>query len=476
MYYLFPFILCTLPVHCIFAQNIGEVSLRKYFEVLLLVILIVIAGCAGLNIFIHNLLLSELIFSLVFFALLYANNFFIKYFSEYKRSLLSVKIKYSVFYLSAIIFISILMYFLLSAKVVYVIAKTTFYLSIFITFFVILDILAKLSKYKFDDDIEFDVKEETNLPDIYHILADSHAGFYFSQYSDDLFKQELLKRGFNIYENAKSNYTCTHLSVPSCFNFNYIQNFVPNTGNVYEPVQTWHLYAKNKLFDILKCKGYKFNFILDSFFLNMNLCHYTGKDGFINTSKDTENIIISAFHFSSIFSFFIKKKSKKTLEKNVIGLLEKYKSFSKNNSDKPVYNYMHILAPHPPCFVDENGKQVQQQYTSESFISYQKYIDKKLLDVIDCIQKNMKKNSIILIHSDHTLDDTYSDETPFHILLAGYFPDKKVADNIPSNCSLVNLFPYIFNALWGDGHSVLDNRFYKILRNTNVLKELDIKD
>ena len=49
IYYLYPLLLCTIPVHAIFAQNLREVETRHYIETLLIIGIIVVSGCAGIN-------------------------------------------------------------------------------------------------------------------------------------------------------------------------------------------------------------------------------------------------------------------------------------------------------------------------------------------------------------------------------------------------------------------------------------------
>ena len=67
IYYMYPILLCTIPVHAIFAQNLTEVETKHYFESLAIISLIVVSGCLGLNIVLHNLLLSEFIFCTILF-------------------------------------------------------------------------------------------------------------------------------------------------------------------------------------------------------------------------------------------------------------------------------------------------------------------------------------------------------------------------------------------------------------------------
>ena len=86
IYYLYPFLLCLIPVHALFGQNIGEIAPKHYFQALGTVCLIVFAGCLGLYLITRDFYTADAVFCLNFFLILYANYIFVKVYTTYQCS------------------------------------------------------------------------------------------------------------------------------------------------------------------------------------------------------------------------------------------------------------------------------------------------------------------------------------------------------------------------------------------------------
>ena len=475
----YPVLLCLIPVHSLFAQNVGEIAIKDYYRALIIVTAIVAAGCSGLNFFINDIYTSEAIFCINFFAILYANYVFIGLFSQYKRTLNRIKFFFCISYIILSVIISVLFYLFVPKIIVIAASKTMFFIAGIISLFVILDIMVKLSKFKCEKpEKAFDnVENNKDYPDIYHILADGHCGFFNPKYCDEEFKKGLEQRGFCICQLAKSNYNFTHLSVPSMLNMDYVYNFISREKTLL-PVKCWPFYAKNKVFDELKTRGYLFNFVFHRLFINMHRYNYIGKNDTINTYISSSNSITAMMCFSSIFRFFITKSKKLNYKHDIEDLLARYKKMVKVKTNQPVYNYMHILAPHPPYFKEENGNDLPllEQNNPKHYGAYQKFINKKYLSLIDEIKKNMKPNSIILIHSDHSLFEENNINMTYHILFALYFPEKYKYDNIPQDITLANSFRYLFNEIFKDNYPILNNEFYKTKPYEYKIEKLDVTE
>ena len=76
MYYLYPFFLCLIPIHTIFAENIAEVGLKNYILSCFFMWLFILIGISSLNFIAQNLIVAELCFVIVFFLILNANNLY----------------------------------------------------------------------------------------------------------------------------------------------------------------------------------------------------------------------------------------------------------------------------------------------------------------------------------------------------------------------------------------------------------------
>lgn len=467
IYSLYSFLLCLFPVHSHYAQNISEISLSEYVKTLIGILLIVLAGVLGLNLLVKNIHLSCLIFSFVFYVILYANYFYIVLFSEYKRSKKLYKYLFLAIYIIGSLLLSTGIYFVFKQVNLLAFSKLLFYFSFFITIFVLADIFSKYSnsrvKIDFDKDNFVDLSDEkSDYPDIYHILLDSHPGFSHENYVDYEFKNELEKRGFCIYKDFQSNYNTTSVSLPSMLNMDYVQNFITPKNDGYTPDLTYPYYANNAVFSKLKKLGYKFNLFIDPYFYAM-LSRHT--DSTIDSGRS--NYLNKLLLFSSIGGIFANKIQ--NLEDTIYKPIKQFKKLGISNSKTPAFSYMHILAPHWPYLCNENGVEFSKRahYNNANYFTYAKFVDKQILGLIDEILERKKDNSLIVLHSDHSLFDT-------HILMAVHFPKSEDANCLRKTGSLVNLYRCIFNKYFGFNYEMLENKAYKIDIYFR-LKEVDFK-
>ena len=454
-YVLYPLILCLIPIHSLYAQNITEVSKNNYISLLSMIEAILALGFFTLNFLFNNLNISAVILCINFFLLLYANYIFIALFSTYKRHKLKYKTGYSLVYIFLCGIISFFIAGLLRKFDFEFTNKFLFYTSLTITCFIILDIFQRQSTSKKAILSQETTIKNTNkineIPDIYHIILDAHSGFANEELCDSTFKEALEERGFHVYENFMSNYTQTYLSLPSLLNMDYIDNLLGDQNQYYHSTTTYPLYPDNIVWKQLKTIGYECNIyvakILENIFHNHKLKMESKKD------NQLLNLIIFSSILKSAFNF-----KKDDYSNNFADLLEAYSKDSVKNH--PQYRFLHALAPHLPYFFDENGCKLNHNkyFDDNNYNSYMKYVDKNIIQLIDKIKSKMKQNSIIIIHSDHGRH--YSDSI-WNVLCAIYFPNKEDHTCIPTDGTLVNLFRYLFNKIYSTEYKILDNLFYR---------------
>ena len=473
IYYMYPILLCTIPVHAIFAQNLTEVETKHYFESLAIISLIVVSGCLGLNIVLHNLLLSEFIFCTIFYFLFYGNNLYLRCSSNFLWEKDKTYIPFLLFYFLFNILAALGLYYIFKDVNLLLFSKIIFYFTLFITITMLGNLLnnsKQNAKGILDENEIPEISEEENLPDIYHIVLDCHVGYEKEEYRDNYFFNELEKRGFYNIKNFKSNYNITHLSMPSILNMDYLHNIFHKKENDYYPKsKNQKYYSNNRLWKLLEKLKYRINITVNPMF------NKTVENSQININKDLIkgiNANLRLLCFSSAFSFLLLplKRSFKIFNLQ----FEKYKSFCEtSNKTEPVYNFMHILAPHGPLLYDEKGNPLSRKESNDfkNYFSYLKYTDKKTLEIIDTIKQNMKQNSVIIIHGDHGLH--FSKNCEFNTLCSVYFPNKKY-DIVPENLTAVNLFSLILNQFFGASIDYKTNRFFK----ANILSNFifDIND
>ena len=465
MYYLYPFLLCLFPIHTIFVENIVEVGFKNYILSCLFMWLIVFLGVSSFNLIEPNLLVAEFSFVVTFFLILNANNVFISLFSSYKRSLVRTKINYIICFLF-ITFLSILLILYVIPEIfMTILAKVLVYISLLVTLFVGLDIIKRfnsLNKVKTNNSVNYSTFDKSGskvFPDIYHIVLDAHAGFSCEGQCDKYFKKELENRGFYIYEKARSNYNFTHCSLASCLNMRYIQDMVQPVNEKYSRAVIWSHWGNNLVFRFLKDKGYEVFVTSPKEFIHI----------FAN-SVTTFNLssIYNTLLFSSIFSI-LKHSYDVSLRSRIFKPFKNFIKICKKKRNAPKYSYLHVLAPHLPYLVTEDGKKIkgEDSLKSENYFTYQKYINKEVLKLIDEIKVNMKENSIILIHGDHSFDK--KQKYNHDILLAASFPKDYNSNCLRQNQTLVNLFRCLFNEVFESDFIELDERIYNLDYNTDKI-------
>lgn len=460
---LYPLLLTLFPVHSIFGENYKEIAPKFYFGAIFLVQIMTIIGVSSLSFLLKDWHLASLLFTFNFFSLLYANFVFLSILSPYKRSLKRVRSIFCLSYLSLCFLISFIVVAIKSFFPVLLVNKVITYFTVFVSFFVFLDMGNKLKSYYLKSEKMINLENiDISQPDIYHIVSDTHTGFARPYMCDDYFKQELEKRGFSIYLNVKSNYNYTNWSIPSMLNMDYIQNLLgENKDDVYHKNDSLAFYENNKFFSLLEERGYK---------LFRSVCHYYShyfeKNNILDLDVILYNPIFEMMRFSSIYKV-IKKRYK--LEKNlytnfsvdlIFGVLEKFEKLCKLKINRPKYCYTHFLAPHYPYLFDEYGNLLDKKdyFNDDYYFSYLKYVNKRMLATIDIILENMKPNSIIIIQGDHSTKHTevYRNNTLFCVK----FPPQYNPKCIKQNASLVNAFRGFSNEVFKTNYSYLEDKFY----------------
>lgn len=442
-----------------------EISFKSYIKALICTSVFVILGIFVLNFFINNFLLSELIFCFNFFIITNGNKFFIGLFSHYKRTLFRYKILFTLLLLTVCVIGSFVLYALMKNVDISLFSKIIFYSSSAITFFIIMDIVKKLfdSKEKNNDSktnlsANADItKDESDMPDIYHVLLDTHPGFATKKYCDENFRKELEKRGFHIYENYRSNYNITNLSVATLFNLDYIENLIGEVKEAYLPRDVLFHYKNNLVFKLLRDFGYDFNISIPVVFSNIFNNMFVGKNDVFFKTHFVSKIFDFVF-FSSLFSLFADFEFPR-FKKDVLIPFETFCNITNLKEQKHKFSFLHVLAPHIPYYTDENGVFIKKEdrfNIEESFFAYQKFINKKTLALLDEIKSTMKENSIIILHSDHCLGTM---SFRYNILMAIYYPNKDDYSIIPPNGTLVNLYRCIFNKYFNCNYELLKDRF-----------------
>jgi len=216
-------------------------------------------------------------------------------------------------------------------------------------------------------------------PDIYLFTLDEFAGFNtiknYYNYDPSWFVDFLVKKGFYIIPQSRSNYACTNNCLRSILNMDYIHK---------EP----GLYDSILIASQLKKQGYQFynsippNTILDGVYLKMN-----------------SELVMELIHVSMLKSI--------GPEFHRFKILYLFNNFSKIMREKsPKIVHIYFMCPHVPFIFDSSGNRLpyndKENWKNKAVYRGQWiFMAKKIESVIDSIFLQSQIKPIIILQSDH---------------------------------------------------------------------------
>jgi hypothetical protein len=316
-------------------------------------------------------------------------------------------------------------------------------------------------------------------PDVYYLVFDSYPGTKFLQeymdYDNTSFNDSLSKKGFYVIKNPKSNYNRTIFSIASTLNFEYLKDIHTNTSVSPKSYNMAKLTIENafvpKIF-----KHYSYSFYNLSIFDIDNSLSMSKESFLVLPEKNVllYNTLLERLRADLLWHFLEGKNAMPAIQKlfakneSELAIQERQKRNYNNTvidsllkiplqkTGKPKFIYAHLYIPHPPFFYDENGKENDFNYviTEESqknkhlFLSYLKYTNRAILEIMNSIILNSEGNAVIILQSDHGYRDFEGahnfPETFFKNYSAFYFPDKNYSA-VYDTISNINNFPVVFN-------------------------------
>ena len=315
-----------------------------------------------------------------------------------------------------------------------------------------------------------------SLPDIYYIILDAHVGSDVLKkswdYDEHDFVNWLIKKGFYIDPNSKSNYSCTVLSILSSLNMSYLDDFkkLPRYDN-RDQTSFYYYIKNNKVKKVLESNGYSF----------IDLA-------WANWAMDNKIKIIDFTEFGFLTSLLNRSVISVIMHKIVLPLSKRYEILNKieklENTIKikgPKFIYAHFMIPHEEFVFDQNGNSVSifknrknlKNYYLEQLI----YTDKIIKKAIDRIMTESDIKPIIIIQGDHGWSGIEGEshiKTNMSILNAYYLPNKS-SNILYKGITPVNSFRIIFNTYFGMNLNLFEDKSYYSPFPDNYLNYVEVK-
>ena len=342
-----------------------------------------------------------------------------------------------------------------------------------------------------------------NFPDVYYIVLDEYAPLrtlnMFYDYDNSNFIKFLQERDFFVTKNSHSNYAQTFLATASTLNMKNI-NFLSDIVGKESLDQRipYEMISNNLVMKNFKTMGYEI-YDFDSGWWgtrnlqisDVNLCSKNQNIDFHTLYKLKETSILR------VFDMFIKDPSSEIFhQERRDRILCQFDDITKikQGTEKPIFAFMHIMAPHDPYVFGPNGEEVNYKYTfgptgtayldpNEEKLAYLNqltYLTKILEETIENLLENSDGTPIIIIQSDTGPNIGFLDTTTelqqtsrMSIFNAYYFPNEEY-DLLYDDITSVNSFRVVFDSQFQTNYGIVDDKiFFSTYEKPYALIELN---
>ena len=505
---LHPILIALFPVFLVYSQNIHLILIQGIIFPVLIILGITIALWAGIKFILKNTRKSALLTSLYVF-LFFSYGIVFKFLESNvtEEYFILIHALLLITYTSLVVFITY--YIVKTHRKLNNITTTTNVVSITLLSLVFFNIGA----YNFEN-FYGDFEDETlnpimlgnnfkNLPDIYYIVLDEYAPLrtlnMFYNYDNSDFVEFLQERGFYVTKNSHSNYAETFLAMASTLNMKYVNYLSDIVGEEsLDQRIPYQMISNNLVMKNFKSIGYEIHNFDSGWWgtrslqiADVNLCSKNQSMDFHTLYKLKQTSILR------IFDVFIKDPTSKIFhQERRDRIFCQFDDITKikQETEKPVFVFMHVMAPHDPYVFGPNGEEVNYKYTfgptgtayldpSEEKIAYLNqltYLTKILEETIENLLENSDGPPIIIIQSDTGPDVGFSDATNelqqasrMSIFNAYYFPNEKY-DLLYDDITPVNSFRVVFDSQFQTNYGIVEDKiFFSTYEKPYALIELN---
>lgn len=236
----------------------------------------------------------------------------------------------------------------------------------------------------------------TTCPDIYFFLLDAYTSNKSLRdhynFDNSLFCDELEKMDFSVADESRSLHTKTAYSLSATLNFNQIKDL-----EKYQLIS--NVIKTNGVVSSLQAKNYEI--------FNYSIFDVADQPAFYSLTISSGSALINSILESSIFNMALFDiLLKVNLFEINTAIFQKTVQEGKRNTGRPKFFYSHILAPHPPFVMDENGREIgffKQAHSFANPAAYVRSVQGLNNIVAQAVQEILKANpnAIIVIMGDH---------------------------------------------------------------------------
>ncbi len=331
-------------------------------------------------------------------------------------------------------------------------------------------------------------------PDVYYIVLDGYPrADFINQHLDSsnlAFLESLEERGFYVAHCSQSNYSDTRFSLASTLNMTYLDGDenkpeVVHSGAVLDSMihagEVPANFADLGYTLITFESGYKWlRWELADHHLSLD----KARDSQLSSLglNDFERLLLDTTAGKLLLDLPALLESNRLAEiidnpraahrERVMYSLGELPRFP-TAFPSPKFTYAHIIFPHPPFVVDENGAPLDNAPPDElaAYADQISYLNQRLLEIIDDVLENSDPAPVILLQGDHGATVDYKEQgidpaLRLGILNAYYLPSnspglengEQPTELLYPGISPVNSFRLIFDSYFHGDYGVLDDR------------------
>ena len=309
------------------------------------------------------------------------------------------------------------------------------------------------------------VKVNSASPDIYYIILDAYTRSDVMKnkvgYDNSPFIKSLQDMGFYVAECGQSNYGMTGLSLASALNMDYLQNL----SESYKPASNSLLYTfqaldSNAFRNTLTDAGYE----TITFASGFTWVEWRDADYFISPSGTmiTEfDVVVLLSTYARILHDFgivdIADIHAEHYRQRTRLVLNSFDDLL--NLPSPKFVFIHIIAPHPPYGLGEDGSNVMPGQVDDltGYQNQAKFISTSILPQLKKLINGSANPPVIILQGDHGRLGS-DPEDIMTILNAYYLPGH--ADQLYPSISPVNTFRVVLNSYFGTSFPLLEDVSY----------------
>ena len=491
---LHPILIALFPVFLIYSQNIHLILIQGIIFPALIILVVLIALWAVIKIILKSTRKSALLSSLYTFLFFSYGHFFnILKLNSTQEYFIAIHAFLLITYTVIVVFAT---YYLVKTK--RKLDNTTRIINV-MSIALIGFVLFNIGMYNFENPYN-NFQDEApnsivlgnnfnNTPDVYYIMLDEYASLgtldRFYDYDNSDFIEFLQDHNFYVTKSSHSNYGGTFLATASTLNMKYLNYLSDELGSESLDQRTpYQMISNNIVMQNFKSVGYEvYNF--DSGWwgtrsleiADVNLCSKNQNMDFHTLYQLKQTSVLRAF------DVFIKEPGSKIFQQERRDRI--HCQFDeivkiKQKTDKPVFVFMHVVAPHDPYVFGPNGEEVDYKYTfgptanqgyltpseeNKAYLDQLTYLTKILQQTVEKLQSS-DSPPIIILQSDTgpsvgfgaITEKEYQVER-MSIFNAYYFPNNDFR-LFYNDITPVNSFRIVFDSHFQTNYGLLEDKVF----------------